>query len=73
MAEQQTSTEKEIEDIIEKNSTGLVCQCGGGGTSDNNDICKICNGTGIFNWKHDFSAKKILELMSEDRETETIT
>ncbi len=60
--------QSEIENILKENVYGQVCDCGGGGTDDNNDICETCNGLGIYEWEYGLASKKIYELITEQRE-----
>ena len=55
--------EEEIESIIEENSYGLICKCGGEGQNDKGKKCEICGGTGIHEWDHKYSGRKtVMEL-----------
>jgi hypothetical protein len=66
-----TTNEQELRErlvaIIEKEVWGLVCECGGGGTDNNNETCKHCKGTGIRDWKYGFALDKLLALIRTEK------
>ena len=56
-----------IEQILEQNVWGIVCdKCGGGG-ADGQNKCSKCKGTGIYNWHYELAIEKIDNLISQAR------
>lgn len=68
---------------VEADTMALVCTCGGGGIDyeADSEVCKTCNGTGIYNWDYDYFLKHtkeqikslMLDLIGEDTKRSVIS
>lgn len=61
--------EEEIKQIINDYVSGKICDCGGGGYDYyKEEECKICNGSGIYDWNFDVVIPKIKTLLQKSKQ-----
>lgn len=58
---------EQLQTILERDTLALICPCGGGGIdydTEDREVCKRCNGTGLYEWRYETVIDSIIELFN---------